>query len=172
MIDCALPYNGWNNFWCYILLFIDIKEIVTDYLHLKNFLLGPTCAMIIIFLLVNMITSQETSTKFLCRTLMSTLQYSIGEFLYFNLKYNVITNSILSTFGKLLVLGIITIINREQRTLFETLLLLQRSDITDIFVLSLNNILHSVHITSNMFSGVCYSSCELFVEISRDCFVV
>lgn len=113
MIDCAVPYNGWNIFWCYILLFIDIKEIVTDYLHLKNFLLGPTCAMIIIFLLVNMITSQETSTKFLCRTLMSTLQYSIGEFLYFNLKYNVITNSILSTFGKLLVLGIITIINRE-----------------------------------------------------------
>ena len=43
---------------------------------------------------------------------------------------------------------------------------------TDIFVLALNYILHSVHVTSNMFSGVCYSSCELFVEISRDCFVV
>ena len=72
MIDCAVPYNSWNIFWCYILLFIDIKQIVTDYLYLKNVLLGPTCAMIIVFLLVNMITSQETSTKFLCRTLMST----------------------------------------------------------------------------------------------------
>ena len=113
MIDCAVSYNAWNVLWCYILLFIDIKEIVTDYLYLKNVLLGPTCAMIIVFLLVNMITSQETSTKFLCRTLMSTLQYSIGEFLYFNLKYNVITNSILSTFGKLLITGLIVIINGE-----------------------------------------------------------
>ena len=95
MIDCAVFYNSQNVLWCYILLFIDIKEIVTDYLHLKNFLLGPTCAMIIIFLLVNMITSQETSTKFLCRTLMSTLQYKIGEFLYSNLKYIVVSNSIL-----------------------------------------------------------------------------
>ena len=161
MIDCALPYNGWNIFWCYILLFIDIKEFVTDYLYLINFLLGSILAMIIVFLLVHIITSQEIVVKFFHHTMKSTLQYEIGEFLYFNLKYNVVSNSILSTFGKLLVLGIITIINREQRTLFETLLLLQRSDITDIFVLSLNYILHSVHVSSNMFRGVCYSSCEL-----------
>ena len=77
MIDCALPYNGWNNFWCYILLFIDIKEFVTDYLYLINFLLGPTCAMIIVFLLVHMITSQETSIQFLMSILEEyiTIQY-------------------------------------------------------------------------------------------------
>ena len=113
MIDCAVPFNGWNIFWCYILLFIDIKAFVTDYLYLINFLLGPTCAMIIVFLLVNMITSQETSIQFLCRTLKTTLQYSIGEFLYFNLKYNVVSNSILLTFGKFLITGLIVIINGE-----------------------------------------------------------
>ena len=113
MIDCAVSNIGWNIFWCYILLFIDIKAFVTDYSYLIIFLLGPTCAMIIVFLLVNMITSQETSIQFLCRTLMSTLQYSIGEFLYFNLKYNSVSNSILSTFGKLHITGLIVLINRE-----------------------------------------------------------
>ena len=34
MIDCAVSFNGWNIFWCYILLFIDIKAFVTDYLYL------------------------------------------------------------------------------------------------------------------------------------------
>ena len=113
MIDCAVPYNGWNIFWCYILLFIDIKEFVTDYLYLINFLLGPICAMIIVFLLVHIITSQEIVVKYFHHTMKSTLQYEIGEFLYFNLKYIVGSNSILLTFGKFLITGLIVIINRE-----------------------------------------------------------
>ena len=40
------------------------------------------------------------------------------------------------------------------------------------FFLALYYILHSVHVMSNMFSGFCHSSCELFVEISWDCNVV
>ena len=59
MIDCAVSYYSWNIFLCYILLFIDIKAFATDYLYLINFLLRPICAMIIVFLLVHIITSQK-----------------------------------------------------------------------------------------------------------------
>ena len=113
MIDCAVSYNAWNVLSCYILLLIDIKEFVTDDLYLINFLLGSILAMIIVFLLVLIITSQEIVVKFFHHTMTSTLQYRIGEFLYFNLKYNVVSNSILLTFGKFLITGLIVIINGE-----------------------------------------------------------
>ncbi len=113
MIDCAVSFNGWNIFWCYILLFIDIKAFVTDYLYLIIFLLGQICAMIIVFLLVHIMTSKKIDANFFNHTLKSTIQYRVGEFLYFNLKYNSVSNSILSTFGKLLITGLIVIINSE-----------------------------------------------------------
>ena len=64
MIDCAVSYNAWNVLWCYILLLIDIKEFVTDDLYLINFLLGSILAMIIVFILLHIITSQETGIQF------------------------------------------------------------------------------------------------------------
>jgi hypothetical protein len=66
MIDCNVSFFGWNFFWRYILLFIDIKAFVTDYLYLLIFLLGPICGMMIMFLLVHIITSQKTGIEFFC----------------------------------------------------------------------------------------------------------